>query len=233
MLALALALACAPTYTPADPQPVAPAAVDAEAGPPEDAPPPRDRPPRIGAIRLGPAKPRVGDELVVSAEATDPEGAPVDVDYVWSVDGAELLGERSDRLAAGTVRKGQRVQVEVVASDGTNEVRDKSAEVTIANSVPVLDGDLTRMTRIDGFRFRATDADGDEVRWRVEGGPPGLAISEAGVLSYRGSAADPAGEYTVTVYGEDGEGWVKVQFPMTVKAGSGAGKPAAEAETER
>lgn len=225
MLPLSLLLACgtepaAPAAPPTVPAP--PPAPTSEAGEPVEAP--AGRPPVISKVTVAPPRPRVADELVAQVEATDPDGDPLDLDYAWFVDGQEIIGRNADRLEAGVAKKGQQVRVEVRASDGNAEARAASEPVAVRNTEPVFEEGSEKITRIDGARFRAVDADGDEITWRIDGGPPGLTMSPEGTLSYKGSPSDPGGDYVVKVIGEDGEGKCELSFPMQIQPGSASKK---------
>lgn len=232
MLLASLLIACAPEPPPAPaaPPPAAEAPAPAEEAPAAE-PVVRNRPPRIGTVVLSPAAPRRADNVVVTVDATDPDGDPVDLDFTWYVDDVVVPGAGGETLF-GRFEKGNRVRVEVVASDGTAEVKGASEPVTIGNTNPTMETGARDVTRVDGFRFRASDPDGDTLAWRLEGAPPGMTISPEGVLSYQGSEDEPGGQYRIAVLADDGEGWARFELPLRVEPGSKAVAAAKEGATK-
>jgi hypothetical protein len=204
----------APDAAPAAPPPEAPA--------PEPARAPANRPPQIRSVTLEPTAPTRADPIRAMVDATDPEGAPLDLDFEWTVNGNRVVDVASDRLGTGRFVKGDRVRVKVTASDGTAEISLESDELTIANTAPVFTTGTHDMKKVDGFTFAATDPDDDPLTWKLEGAPVGMAISNTGVLAYKGSESEPGGSYKVAVIVSDGQAWGRYEFPVTVNAGSGA-----------
>lgn len=225
MLSIFAFVACS---TPA-PEPAAPAPTPAPA--PEAAPTPapapaarvpNNRPPTIRDVVLAPPRPVAADTLTVTVDAQDPDGDPLDVDVTWFVNDAEVLGVTAETLA-GRFAKGDRVRVRVNVEDEAGEVSMDGPSVTIGNTSPVFEPPGA-LGKVDGFRFRASDPDGDALTWRLEGAPAGMTISADGVLSYKGSESEPGGAYKVAVVADDGEAFGRFEFPLTVSAGSRAPK---------
>ncbi len=208
----------APAAAPAPAEVATPSSADAEVATPARAP--RDWPPQIASIGLAPGVVRVADPVRASVKATDPEGARLDLDYEWFINDTPVIDVAGDRLAAGRHAKGDKIRVRVTADDGANEAFFDSEVVTVVNSPPVFDTAGHEMSRVDGFRFNASDPDGDALTWKLEGAPAGMTISSKGVLAYTGTQDEPGGKYTVAVIVDDGEAWGRFQFPLTVSAGS-------------
>ncbi|MDP2315652.1 MAG: hypothetical protein Q8P41_22330 [Pseudomonadota bacterium] len=215
-----------PTVAPAPPEAPAPApktaapvAVPAEAPAPRA---PRDRPPEILGITLAPTEVRRADPLRAAVKASDPEGQSLDLDYEWLINDRPVIDVATDRLGAGRYEKGDVVRVRVTADDGENQVTAESESVTVLNTPPAFETGGRDMGRVDGFVFKATDPDGDPLKWRLEGAPGGMAISPQGKISYTGSEEEPGGRYTVAVIVEDGEAYGRFEFPLTVTPGSKA-----------
>jgi hypothetical protein len=224
---IAFALSACSTPAPEAPPAAAPPSAAPAPTPEAPAPAPRavaDRPPTIEEVRFKNDRPRASENVEVVVRAMDPEGAPVDLDYEWYVNDTRVVGVSSERLF-NRFKKGDRVRVRVTAEDAGNEVSMDSPDVVIANTAPEFETRPQDFKKVDGFRFRATDADGDRLAWRLENAPAGMSISTDGVLSYQGSKEEPGGEYKVSVIVEDGEAWGRFDFPLSVSPGSKAGKP--------
>ena len=217
-----------PAPTPSAPPPVVQAPVDA---PYEDPvpPPAPNRAPKIFKVEILPSDPRVGKDLEVVEKVEDPDGDVIDVERTWFVNDVRIP-DAEYRRAADRCKRGDRIQVEVSVDDGQTRAIARSAVTTILNTPPEILNDTRDLTTIDGFSVQAKDADGDKIAFNLEGAPPSLTIDpERGVLHYKGSPDDPAGNYKVVIIAEDGNGgFARWTFAMGVEAGSEAQKKAAE-----
>ncbi|MBN1335502.1 MAG: hypothetical protein JXB39_06030, partial [Deltaproteobacteria bacterium] len=183
----------------------------------------RNRGPVIERIDLEPALPTTATDLTVAVVARDPDEDHVSITLQWLLDGRPLEAARQHTLPSGRVRRGDVVQVAVEASDGRVTTLGRSRAVRIRNAPPTIlyrPGDLSRL---DGYRVRASDPDGDALVFRLQDGPPSLSVDpRSGVLRWRGSEAEGEGTYRVGVQVEDPEGafafWT---FGLEVEAGSG------------
>lgn len=232
MWSLLLLLACAPPAPTVAPEPKgAPAPVSAP--PPPVAPAARQgRPPVVKSVSIAPNPANKDSTLTASADAFDPDGDAVNLHYTWFVNDVEVLDVLFAELTPGHFRRGDAVHVKVVADDGALSAELLSGKLVIANIPPVMRTEPRELTRMDGFQMRATDADGDDLTWRVEGGPAGLSINTAGVLRYVGSQEEPGGDYVVKITAEDPAGaWARVEVPLHVSPGSAAAKKAGAAGT--
>lgn len=186
---------------------------------------PRNKPPLIRGGALSPRSPTAADDLVASVEATDPEGLALDESFTWTLNGEVMQGYRDARVPAGEFKRGDQVSVSVVVSDGERQAEAVLGSVTIINANPVLETDLRQVRGLGYAPLRARDADGDSIQWRLEDAPEGLSIDASGVIRYKASQTAAGGSWRVKVVGDDGHGgWVKAEFPVTVSAGSEAGK---------
>jgi len=114
------------------------------------------------------------------ATARDPDGDRVSLRYRWTAAGRSLTGDGPE-IQLGDLEKGDVVEVEVTASDGTWESEAVSAWVEVRNRRPVLVGVRLEPapTLAPGEKLVAVavgrDEDGDdleyEYRWRVNGRP--------------------------------------------------------------
>ncbi len=136
-------------------------------------------PPEGLELSLGPSQPTTADTLVASATGADADGDQVTWRWIWSVDGVALPRDEPT-LPAGTLHRGQRVQVQAIPFDGTDEGPAlPSDELVVANaapSVPTVQVEPSTPYTTDDLRCLASgsvDPDGDaityEITWKREG----------------------------------------------------------------
>jgi len=219
---ISLLLACSDPPPPPPPevtQPIAgtldtggaaPVAVDNSYGGGASAAKDGNRAPRIRDIFLEPDPLRSVDKLTVTVKARDPDDDRVKLDFKWFVNDNQVLGQEKKTLPAKHFKKGDKVYVEVEASDGRKETFDKSPVVEVINSPPEIQPPKYGVDKIDGMQVKATDPDNDRLTFRLEEAPPGLTINSTGRLSFKSSmeqseggmfptriiAEDPDGEYS-------------------------------------
>ncbi len=168
-----------------------------------------DRPPVISRLRLEPAEPLSGDRIRAVATARDPDGDRVEISYRWSV-ADEPQAEDGAELQLEGVAKGDLVEVEVTASDGSWESERAYASAEIRNRRPVVVG-----VRLEpapsvapGEKLVAVavgqDEDGDAVDYRYDWRVNGRSVDEDGP-SLDTSAFDRGDEIQVYVTANDGE----------------------------
>lgn len=223
---IVLSACSTPDPTPATP-PAAPPPVENGQQPEEQraTPPPAaaNNPPTITRVSFTNNAPTAAENVNAVVTTADQENDPIDLDFEWFVNDERVLGVSSERLS-GRFKKGDKIRAVVTADDGQNEVHKDSPVITIANIAPEILTDPRKVNKADGFVFKATDEDEDDLKWRLEGAPSGMTISPAGKLAYTGSANEPGGAYTVGVIVEDGDAWGRIDFAITVSPGSKAAK---------
>jgi hypothetical protein len=112
-------------------------------------------------------------------DGEDPDGDSLRVTFEWLVNGRLVEGQRRPRLLTDELRKGDRVELRVVASDGLLESPMRSRALRIGNRPPRLQGvsfsgstDVRSGDPIDASPL-ASDPDGDSLtfsyRWYVNG----------------------------------------------------------------
>lgn len=227
--ALALALATLACGDPA-PEPQAPpwdesqtlAAPAAEAKP-KPAPRPAhvresglqgNQPPRIRAISLRQAEDDESSWLAV-VEADDAEGDPIELDYVWFVNGkpTEARSERFDATGQG---RGDRFHVEVTPRDrhATGTVA-ASGRVEVANSPPYITSQPPASMAGGVYRYmvEASDPEGDRpLRFELVQSPDGMRLDPySGELQWRPTAGQ-AGTHTVEIAVSDNQGGRSTQL---------------------
>jgi hypothetical protein len=146
--------------------------------------------PFVESVRLSPSTPLPGSTITASAETSHPEGRALRMTYVWLVNAREVERGAKPTILLPDLRKGDRIEVAVFASDGQFESDPRYASAIVANRPPVLEGIQLEVvgdpgvaaTRArPGDRLIATpqgrDPDGDELdftyTWFVNGSARG------------------------------------------------------------
>ena len=133
-----------------------------------------DQAPVTGTVSLAPASPRTNQTLTATVSGfSDPDGDPLTYHYEWFRNGTQIPGATTSSLnlrAAGNGDLGDRIRVEVYATDGHGAASDPaSTKVTVANTAPTAGTVTTRPVPAatkDVMRAVTTgfaDIDGDEL----------------------------------------------------------------------
>lgn len=96
-----------------------------------------NRAPVVSEVRLEPARPAPGDTVEARVEASDPDGDLVKLRYRWSVNG-RTLGVSGSVLPAGSAARDDRIELAVVASDGTLDSQESRVRATVEPRAPSL-----------------------------------------------------------------------------------------------
>jgi hypothetical protein len=145
-----------------------------------------NRPPVVERVEITPQLPTPQDTIVVVARASDPDGDPVTLRYVWTVNGRPAGND--EKLAPGTASRDDVVAVSVVAEDTSFSSEAMTDEVTVVGATPhVRDITFEPMEPTPGETVTAlVDVDNSEddsrleftYRWMVNGNPTG-AVDKA------------------------------------------------------
>lgn len=134
--------------------------------------------PEIRRVAISPDSPVPGATLRAVVDAHDPEGDALRYEHRWLRNGREVASGRSPS-AEFEFQKGDRIELEVVVSDGREESEVGRAWANVGNRPPTLKG--VAITPSGDVRAGdllaadplADDPDGDrvefQVRWRVDG----------------------------------------------------------------
>lgn len=225
LLVIALLAACSGQEAPPPPPtlvPSQPKKVVQDTAPPDQP----NRPPAITQITFTPPAPNGAQSVRVSVETSDADNDPVDVDYLWFINGERQLTRTRDNLPFLDFKKGDVLSVQISASDEEATIQRMSPEITVANQPPAFTTDPRSITDLDGAVIAAKDPDGDEVTYSLKGQPKGMTIDEGtGKLTYKGSADEPGGTYKISVVANDGDnGTAEWSFQINVNPGSAAPK---------
>ncbi len=116
-----------------------------------------DEPPVISSVTLDPAAPGRSDAITATVDAADPEGAALEIHYLWLLNGVEAVAPDRATLAANLHVPGDHVSVTVTVSDGRTAVEATSAQTD----------------RVDGTSFyriqHQIQADVEQDRARMDG----------------------------------------------------------------
>jgi hypothetical protein len=139
-----------------------------------------NRPPALVDLLLEPGlEITVEDELAASARVEDPDRDPVEVRYRWLVNGRAVAATEST-LSGRHFRRGDRIELEAVASDGDDESEPlRSPEIQVVNSPPRIVSTPEKIDEGGSFRYAVAveDADADRrLRYRLLQGPPGMTL---------------------------------------------------------
>lgn len=182
-----------------------------------------NRAPELVGVRIDPFEGvKIGTELVAVPDARDPDGDGVDFSYHWRVNGRPVEGATGERFSTSSLKRGDSIQVRVVASDGSAETPPlDSAPVLVGNSAPVITS-LPGGVSADGeFRYavQTSDPDGDRnLRFRLEQGPEGARMDPVlGEVAWS-ARRDHVGRHAFEVVVTDGHGGeVRQRFEVEVR----------------
>jgi hypothetical protein len=191
-----------------------------------------NRPPVLLDLLLEPGlEITVEDELAASARVEDPDRDPVEVRYRWLVNG-RAVGAKRSTLDRRHFRRGDRIQLEALASDGDDESEPlRSPEIHVLNSPPRIVSTPEEIDEDGAFRYAVAveDADDDRrLRYRLLEGPTGMTLDWlSGKLSWTPSN-DQAGTHAVKIEVDDLAGGKATQtFEIQVGFEEPAQAPAA------
>ena len=134
-------------------------------------------------VTLSPGSPKTNDTLTVVYG-----GFAASYRYVWKKNGQRIAGESAATLQLSKAGNGDRDDIIQVELSATN--RDMTAtgvaQVTVANSAPILANVTFNATRNVAFsqQLAGSDADGDSLTYKIKAGvlPNGLRLSGRGLI---------------------------------------------------
>lgn len=173
-----------------------------------------DTPPRVTSLKVSPETPVAGDKVRAIVETFDKEGDGVTVEYNWSKNNAPLF-EASDTLTLSEeFKRGDKITVTAVPDDGKRKGNPVSANLFVANSLPVIKPSQETY-RFEGreysYHIKATDPDGDPLTYSLKSAPQGMSINPTtGLISWN-VPPDFKGKANVVVSVTDGHGGEALQ----------------------
>jgi hypothetical protein len=180
-----------------------------------------------------------GTPALAAPAAEDPDGDTLEFRYRWTVNDAprETSGEQAERFDTQGLQPGDRVRVEVVASDGDAESDAAwSGVLVVANAAPEIVSKPAGVAPGAAFRYavKASDPEGDRnLRFELRKGPAGMTLNPVlGEVSWM-PRADQAGVHPIEIAVEDSAGARSVQaFEITVASAAPAAAPTPPAARE-
>jgi hypothetical protein len=168
--------------------------------------------PRVGELRLVPELPLATQPTRAEAKLAQGPRPGVSIRYEWSIDGAPYAALPGDVLAAGALRRGQRVRVRAAARDAGGEGPWLESEpVLVGNSPPLIETEpvlsVPEGLRSYEYRVGARDPDADRpLRYELVEGPDNMDMDfVSGVVSWR-IPDDASGELPVEIAVRDAHG---------------------------
>ncbi len=180
-----------------------------------------NRAPRLKGLEIDPGvRITSGGPLSVTPMAEDPDGDVIEFEYTWWVN-ERRIEEEGPTLDTNRLKRGDRVQVRVVATDGEDESEAiVSQEIEVINAAPRIVS-MPSPTGADGvfhYPVEVEDVDGGRgLRFQLEESPPGMSIDRLSGLILWTPREDQAGSFPVLVVVEDPQGGRGTQrFEVTV-----------------
>ncbi len=130
-----------------------------------------NHPPSVQSATIQPNPIVLGGSVSVHAEGQDPDGDRLTFRYQWLANGRPLGGEAGHTLSPRMLRRGDKVAVEVIPTDGKVEGSPyRSDEVVVGNTLPIVNqvvlepGNLRVGDRIVA-NVEGDDLDHDDIRY--------------------------------------------------------------------
>jgi hypothetical protein len=169
-------------------------------------------PPVMSWVGIEPFEPTATTDLKTLGESHDRDADELSYSYQWDVNGEIVADQDGSTLPRRYFSKGDRVQVTITPFDGSDWGRSSTSPVAvIGNSPPVIGSsppDRLEEATIYRYEVKATDPDGDPLRFSLQGKPPpGMAIDPVnGVVQWQIAIPDEAVTYVYEVLVEDSDG---------------------------
>lgn len=148
-----------------------------------------NQPPRVEYVDVVPLYPKIGDTIKVIVKATDPDGDEVNLIYMWFKNG-EPLFETSDTLVLSkdSFKRGDLITMNVIPDDGKAKGVQGMMKAIIGNASPQIVS-TAREGRFEDRKFtyqiRATDPEGDPLKYSLKQAPEGMTINaDTGLIQW-------------------------------------------------
>jgi hypothetical protein len=174
-------------------------------------------PPEISKVKILPEVFKPGDTLSVEVEGKDIDGDNITFSYEWTKND-ESAG--SSQKIEGQVKRGDKIAVTIIPSDGATTGRPIIVRREIKNMPPtILDNKAFKFDgKVYTFQVPANDPDGDTLSYSLQSGPSGMNINPSTGLVYWNVPREFTGTASFKVSVSDGQGGVTVKsFSLTIK----------------
>jgi hypothetical protein len=147
-----------------------------------------DAPPGVTSAQLTMTASTSGCEFRGSSDCSDPDGDSTTCEYRWFRNGQLISGAREAGLSVASMNRGDRIVVEVVASDGERKSEPRrSNEFVLENRPPQFTSQPLAIKpgeTVFHYQAVAVDPDGDVVRYELVRGPAGTTIAPDGSVDW-------------------------------------------------
>jgi len=171
-------------------------------------------PPKVLAVSFVDPQVNAGADIAVVPEGVDVDGDSIEYHYTWSINGEAVPGLDAPVLPGDRVRKGDRIGLQVVPGDGTEDGNPVQGEEFVVPDAPprfISTPPLDFKGSVYRYEARATDPDGDPLVYTLEAAPTGMRIDPGtGRLEWN-IGKEQAGEHVVRISVQDDEGMRAVQ----------------------
>lgn len=167
-----------------------------------------NRPPVIRSLEIIPSRPHLGDAIQAGVVASDPDGDPVYLSYIWFVNGEKIMESYTPDFPDIAVRKHDSISVWAIPWDRYSEGEYVASQpVEIVNRPPQINSSPSTVVQngVYVYGVEASDLDGDKLLFRLTEAPEDMIIDpESGMI--RWSVPDVSKEVEVWVVASDGDG---------------------------
>jgi hypothetical protein len=180
-----------------------------------------NRPPKVIAVPFKESRIHRGVDIEVMPEGFDPDGDLVTFRFEWFINGEKLTDFQEPMLAGDRFRKGDRIALRIVPSDGKLDGLPFTGQpFTVPNAPPhfVSSPPMQFQAQAYVYEARADDPDGETLAYRLEAGPAGMTIDAGtGKVTWQ-IGQEQTGGHTVRIVVRDEEGLKAVQeYTLTIK----------------
>lgn len=147
----------------------------------------QNSPPRIHELTFSPLEVFTNTDISATVGSLDVDSDPLITNYYWSVNGEEIADMNSDTLSSEYFVKGDLIAVTAEVSDGELQTTSVSS-ITVSDSPGTLSMSGVPETVQYGvpvsFTLSAVDPDGDDIEFKFNARPNGMAVDENGTVTW-------------------------------------------------
>jgi hypothetical protein len=168
-------------------------------------------PPKLTRVTVMPDTSADASSLRASVECADLDGDVATFDYHWFRNGEPVDGASGATLPLSSLKRGDRVVVEVVAHDDVSASVPMRSDPYAFNNQPPRFTSQPKAPRADDKTFQyqavAVDLDGDPIGYELVSGPDGMTVDSGGNVSWLLPTGElRRGTYPVRIRAKDARG---------------------------
>ena len=163
-----------------------------------------EKPKVIEAVALEPSSPVTGDQLKATVTLDASVQSSPELLYRWKKNG-QTVQESSSEVLGDVIKRGDMIEVEVMASHGTGESSNGVSNYTMVGNAPPairLAGQTIGNEGAYQAKVESSDPEGDNFDLSIKEGPPGLTIDNGGNIRWA-MDAKTEGMFSVAVSARD------------------------------